>query len=41
MEIAGVTIKGTHAVIGEAKGAANFLVFGDAIGFRQVVLAVP
>jgi len=40
-EIGGVTIKGSHPVIAEAKGAANFLVFGNTIGFRKVTLAEP
>ncbi len=38
-EIAGVTIKGTHAVLGEAKGALNMLVFGDTLGFRKIIAA--
>ena len=34
-EIAGVKATGTHAVIGEPKGVANFLVFDKAVGFRK------
>ena len=39
-EIAGVKATGTHAVIGEPKGVANFLVFDKSIGFRKVQVAV-
>lgn len=40
-EITGATIKGSHAVIGAAKGSANFLVIGETIGFRKVIAAKP
>ncbi|HYR57928.1 MAG TPA: arylsulfatase [Chthoniobacteraceae bacterium] len=39
-EIAGVTIKGSHAAIGEPKGALNFLVIGDTIGFRKLMASI-
>lgn len=29
-------LKGTHAVLGEKKTGANFLVFGESAGFRNV-----
>ncbi len=31
-----VTIKGAHAVIGEAKTGLNLLVFGESAGFRNL-----
>jgi arylsulfatase A-like enzyme len=34
-EIAGVTAKASHPVIGERKGGLNFLVFGESLGLRQ------
>ena len=34
-----VTAKATHAVFGEQKTAANFLVFGESAGFRNVKVA--
>lgn len=40
-EIAGVTAKASHPVLGETKGALNFLVFGETIGFRRVQVAQP
>jgi len=40
VEIAGKSIKGSHEVIGQPKAAANFLVFGDTIGFRNVMASV-
>jgi hypothetical protein len=30
-----VVVKATHAVLGEKKTAANFLVFGESAGFRN------
>jgi hypothetical protein len=38
-EIAGVTIKGTHAVLGEPKAAVNVLVFGETMGVRKMTVA--
>jgi hypothetical protein len=34
-----VKVRGSHAVIGEQKGALNFLVIGESIGFRKVAVA--
>ena len=31
-----VSVKGTHAVLGEPKTAVNFLVFGESAGFRNL-----
>jgi hypothetical protein len=39
-EIAGVKITGSHPVIGEPKGIANFLVFDKSVGFRKVQASV-
>ncbi|MEP6669507.1 MAG: arylsulfatase [Chthoniobacter sp.] len=39
-EIAGAKITGKHPVIAEPKGAANFLVFDKAVGFRKVQASV-
>lgn len=41
VQIAGVTISGTHPVIGEPKAALNVLVFGEKIGFRQIKAVIP
>lgn len=35
-QVNGVTINATHPVIAETKTAANFLVFGESAGFRNV-----
>ncbi len=36
VQVHGITIEGSHAVIGEPKTGLNFLVFGDSAGFRNV-----
>ncbi len=38
-QINDVSVKGTHAVLGEKKTAMNFLVFGETAGFRNVKVA--
>ncbi len=36
VQVNDVVLKGTHAVLGEAKTGLNFLVFGEAAGFRNL-----
>ncbi|HSI63440.1 MAG TPA: arylsulfatase [Candidatus Saccharimonadia bacterium] len=36
VQVNDVVIEGSHAVLGEAKTALNFLVFGESAGFRNV-----
>lgn len=38
-QVGAVTISATHAVLGEAKGAMNMLVFGEKAAFRNVAVA--
>jgi hypothetical protein len=39
VQVNDVVLKGSHAVFGKAKTGMNFLVFGEAIGFRELTVA--
>ena len=38
-QVGEVIVNGTHAILAEAKGAMNVLVFGEKAAFRNVVVA--
>lgn len=39
VQVAGVTIEGTHDILGATKPAMNFLIFGESAGLRNVIVA--